>query len=73
MLGTETILFFSFGYIGLLFAIAYVGDKHAEIGKSKGAESTMSADVQIELLVMIVAIGTLVNILFALKIFRKGD
>ena len=34
MLGTETILFFSFGYIGLLFAIAYVGDKHAEIGKS---------------------------------------
>lgn len=34
MLGTETILFFSFGYIGLLFAIAYFGDKHAEIGKS---------------------------------------
>ena len=34
MLQNETILFFSFTYIGLLFAIAYVGDKHAEIGQS---------------------------------------
>ncbi len=34
MLTTETILFFSFGYIGLLFAIAYIGDRHAQIGQS---------------------------------------
>lgn len=34
MLTTETILFFSFGYIGLLFAIAYIGDRHARIGQS---------------------------------------
>ncbi len=34
MLATETILFFSFSYIGLLFAIAYIGDRHAEIGMS---------------------------------------
>jgi Na+/proline symporter/signal transduction histidine kinase len=34
MLSTETILFFSFGYIGLLFAIAYIGDRHAKIGLS---------------------------------------
>ena len=34
MLETETILFFSFSYIGLLFAIAYIGDRHAEIGMS---------------------------------------
>jgi len=34
MLKTEAILFFSFGYIGLLFAIAYFGDKQAEIGRS---------------------------------------
>ena len=30
MLEQEAILFFSFGYIGLLFGIAYFGDKHAE-------------------------------------------
>lgn len=34
MLETETILFFSFTYMGLLFAIAYIGDRHAEIGLS---------------------------------------
>jgi len=34
MLETETILFFSFSYIGLLFAIAFIGDRHAEIGLS---------------------------------------
>ena len=34
MLATETIVFFSFSYIGLLFAIAYIGDRHAEIGMS---------------------------------------
>jgi Na+/proline symporter/nitrogen-specific signal transduction histidine kinase len=34
MLETETILFFSFLYIGFLFAIAFVGDKHAETGLS---------------------------------------
>ncbi|MFO7687074.1 MAG: sensor histidine kinase [Desulfobacterales bacterium] len=34
MLTTETILFFSFAYIGLLFAIAYIGDRHAQIGRS---------------------------------------
>jgi len=34
MLKTEAILFFSFGYIGLLFAIAYFGDRHARIGRS---------------------------------------
>ena len=34
MLATETVLFFSFSYIGLLFAIAYIGDRHAEIGLS---------------------------------------
>ncbi len=34
MLTTETILFFSFAYIGLLFAIAYIGDRHAQIGQS---------------------------------------
>jgi len=34
MLAQETILFLSFGYIGLLFGIAYFGDKHAEIGRS---------------------------------------
>ncbi len=34
MLETASILFFSFGYMGLLFAIAYVGDRHAEIGRS---------------------------------------
>jgi Na+/proline symporter/signal transduction histidine kinase len=34
VLGTETVLFFSFSYIGLLFAIAFIGDRHAEIGMS---------------------------------------
>ena len=34
MLATETVLFFSFSYIGLLFAIAFIGDRHAEIGMS---------------------------------------
>jgi len=34
MLTTQSILLFAFGYIGLLFAIAYIGDKHAEIGQS---------------------------------------
>jgi len=34
MLKTEAILLFSFGYIGLLFAIAYFGDRHAIIGRS---------------------------------------
>jgi Na+/proline symporter/signal transduction histidine kinase len=34
MLTKETILFFGFGYMGLLFAIAYFGDKRAEAGRS---------------------------------------
>ena len=34
MLETGTILSASFGYIGLLFAIAYYGDKRADIGRS---------------------------------------
>ena len=34
MLKTETILLVSFGYIGLLFAIAYWGDKRADAGRS---------------------------------------
>jgi Na+/proline symporter/nitrogen-specific signal transduction histidine kinase len=34
MLEKETILFFSFGYIFLLFAIAYIGDRSAEMGQS---------------------------------------
>ncbi len=34
MITTKTILIFSFGYIGLLFAIAYYGDKRADEGKS---------------------------------------
>ncbi len=34
MLATETILFYSFGYMGLLFAIAYYGDKRADAGRS---------------------------------------
>ena len=34
MLETATILFFSFGYMALLFTIAYFGDKHAQIGRS---------------------------------------
>jgi len=34
VLSTETVLFFSFSYIGLLFAIAFIGDRHAEIGMS---------------------------------------
>ncbi len=34
MLETATILFFSFGYMGFLFAIAYIGDRHAEMGRS---------------------------------------
>ena len=33
-LTTEFVLLCSFAYIGLLFAIAYVGDKRAEIGRS---------------------------------------
>ena len=34
MLATKTILFFSFSYIALLFAIAYFGDKKADAGAS---------------------------------------
>ena len=34
MLATKTILLFSFSYIGLLFAIAYYGDKKADAGAS---------------------------------------
>ncbi len=34
MLETGIIFFFSFGYMGLLFAIAYYGDRRADIGKS---------------------------------------
>ena len=34
MLRTEIILICSFGYIGLLFAIAYYGDKRADQGHS---------------------------------------
>ncbi len=34
MLATKTILFFSFSYIALLFAIAYIGDKKADAGAS---------------------------------------
>ncbi len=34
MLNTETILLVSFGYMGLLFAIAYYGDKRADAGRS---------------------------------------
>ncbi len=34
MLDTGIIFFFSFGYMGLLFAIAYYGDRRADIGRS---------------------------------------
>ena len=34
MLETGTILFFSFGYVALLFAVAYYGDKRADQGRS---------------------------------------
>ncbi len=34
LLETGTILFFAFAYMGLLFAIAYYGDKRADIGRS---------------------------------------
>ncbi len=34
LLETGTILFFSFTYMGLLFAIAYYGDKRADMGRS---------------------------------------
>ncbi len=34
MLETGTILFISFGYMGLLFAIAYYGDRSADAGRS---------------------------------------
>ena len=34
MLLTGNILFFSFGYVGLLFVIAYYGDKRADAGRS---------------------------------------
>ena len=34
MLKTGTILFVSFGYVGLLFVIAYYGDKRADAGRS---------------------------------------
>ena len=34
MLETGIIFFFSFGYMGLLFAIAYYGDRRADIGRS---------------------------------------
>ncbi|MGD9248764.1 MAG: hypothetical protein PVI60_12445, partial [Desulfobacteraceae bacterium] len=34
MLATETILFVSLGYIGILFAVAYYGDKRADKGRS---------------------------------------
>ena len=43
MLKIEAILFFSIGYIALLFAIAYVGDKHAEIGRSVVSNSYIYA------------------------------
>lgn len=34
MIATKTILIFSFGYMGMLFAIAYFGDKRADANKS---------------------------------------
>ena len=34
MLKIETVIFFSFAYIGLLFAIAYYGDRRAHLGRS---------------------------------------
>ncbi len=34
MLITGNVLFFSFGYVGLLFVIAYYGDKRADAGRS---------------------------------------
>lgn len=34
MLEAGTILFFSFGYLGLLFAVAYIGDRRADLGRS---------------------------------------
>ena len=34
MLATETVIFVSLCYIGVLFGIAYYGDKRADIGKS---------------------------------------
>ena len=34
MLETVTILLFSFGYVGFLFAIAYYGRKRADLGRS---------------------------------------
>jgi Na+/proline symporter/nitrogen-specific signal transduction histidine kinase len=34
LLQTGIILFFSFGYVGLLFVIAYYGDKRADVGRS---------------------------------------
>jgi hypothetical protein len=34
MLETGVILFVSFGYMGLLFAIAHYGDKRADAGRS---------------------------------------
>ena len=34
MLATETVIFVSLCYIGILFGIAYYGDKRADIGKS---------------------------------------
>ena len=43
MLKIEAILFFSIGYIALLFAIAYVGGKHAEIGRSVVSNSYIYA------------------------------
>ena len=34
MLATQTIVFVSIGYIGILFAVAYYGDKRADAGRS---------------------------------------
>jgi len=34
MLTTDTVLLFSLTYIGLLFAVAYYGDKRADAGRS---------------------------------------
>ena len=34
MLATETVIFFSLCYIGILFGVAYFGDKRADVGRS---------------------------------------
>jgi Na+/proline symporter/nitrogen-specific signal transduction histidine kinase len=43
MLATEIILLSAFGYVGLLFAIAYVGDRRASQGRSLISNSTIYA------------------------------